>query len=81
MERQEAAGVVVRVQVHWRPRTILDLRSILRICVEWREIELQVAELEEIGEIIIRARDHGRPGGGLHRGGGVVTHVGRSICE
>lgn len=42
---------------------------------------MQIAELEEGGEIILRARDHGRPGGGLHRSGGVVCYIEGSMGE
>lgn len=79
MEVQDGARILVRLQVDCGANTVLDLTSILRVCVEGRKIELQVAKLEKGGEIILGASDHGRPGGGLHRSGGVGFYIERSM--
>lgn len=65
----DPAGVVARLHSECgvATTTILDLFPILIVAVKGREVELQVAKLEEVGEIILGPRNHGRPGGGgLH---------------
>ena len=76
------ASIIACLHPHCQAAVILDVIPILMIAIVGREIELQVAKLEEIGEVILRSRDHGRPGrGGLHMSGAVMLQLKISICE